>query len=144
MVTITAEYQGELHCTLRHGPSQATLETDAPVDNHGRGASFSPTDLVAAALASCAMTVMGILAQKERIPLPRMSAVVEKVMEASPRRRIRALRLRIEIPGRLTAAQKGLLEHAAETCPVASSLREDLEAEMTFVYPDEARVAVSS
>src|SRR5690606_3828029 len=69
MVKIQLEYQGGLHCAAIHGPSGATLETDAPVDNNGRGESFSPTDLVATALGSCMLTIMGIVAQRKELPM---------------------------------------------------------------------------
>lgn len=137
MVKITAEYAGSLHCTVRHGPSDAAIDTDAPRDNQGRGEAFSPTDLVGAALATCAMTIMGIVARKEGIELQGMSAELDKGMVAEPRRRIGSLPLRIRVPGALTAQQKDKLENAARTCPVASSLHQDIEAAIAFEYPDE-------
>lgn len=137
MVNITAEYEGSLHCTVRHGPSGAAIETDAPRDNHGRGEAFSPTDLVGAALATCAMTVMAIAARKEGLELKGMTAELQKGMVADPVRRIGSLPLRINVPGVLTAEHKALLERAGRTCPVASSLRDDLDASIEFRYPDE-------
>src|SRR5438094_10031833 len=68
-VEIDIVYEGQLHCVATHGPSGATLPTDAPVDNHGKGESFSPTDLVAAALGTCVMTIMGVVAERHQ-PYP--------------------------------------------------------------------------
>jgi putative redox protein len=136
MVTITATYDGNLRCTATHGPSGAKLPTDAPKDNEGMGASFSPTDLVATALATCTITTMGILARREGIDLRGAQVTVEKQMVATPRRRIGALPVTITVPGRLTAQQKQKLENAARTCPVHASLHPDVQAPITFVYPD--------
>lgn len=136
MVQITARYEGSLHCNVRHGPSDATISTDAPVDNHGLGQAFSPTDLVGAALVTCAMTVMGIAAKRADVKLDGMTARVEKGMVADPLRRIGSLPVVISIPGALSAEQKETLEAAARQCPVASSLRADIEMSMTFEYPD--------
>ena len=88
MVAINIVYQGQLHCEATHAPSGATLETDAPKDNHGKGESFSPTDLVATALGSCMLTVMGITARMLDIDLTGARVQVEKEMVASPIRRI--------------------------------------------------------
>ena len=131
MVTIAATYEGTLRCVARHGPSGVTLTTDAPVDNQGRGASFSPTDLVATALMTCAMTIMGIAAQREGIDLDGMTAEVTKGMAANPRR-IASLPILFRMPGHLTPDQLALLEEAAHTCPVAHSVHPDIAAAMTF------------
>ena len=137
MVRITAQYDGSLHCTVQHGPSNATIDTDAPRDNHGRGEAFSPTDLVGAALATCVMTVMAISARSDGLELKGMTAELQKGMVADPQRRIGSLPLRISVPGVFTPEQKQKLENAGRTCPVASSLRTDLEAPIEFHYPDE-------
>ena len=135
MVTITAVYDGQLRCTATHGPSGTTLSTDAPKDNHGLGQSFSPTDLVATALATCTITVMGILARREGIPLEGARVTVLKSMVNTPIRRIASLPVTIEVPGKLTAEQRQKLEAAARTCPVHASLHPDIHAPLTFVYP---------
>ena len=137
MVQITTRYDGSLHCVARHGPSDAVISTDAPIDNHGLGQAFSPTDLIGAALATCAMTIMGIVAKRENVTLDGMTACVEKGMVVDPTRRIGSLPVRITVPGTLTAEQKSTLEAAARTCPVASSLRSDIDLTMTFEYPGE-------
>ena len=137
MVTITATYEGSLHCSALHGPSGSTLDTDAPRDNEGRGEAFSPTDLVATALATCTLTTMAILARREDIPFEGATAVVEKVMTATPRRRIGALRTRITMPAGLTPPQRTKLENAARHCPVHHSLHPDVEVDLAFDYPEE-------
>lgn len=137
MVTITAQYDGTLRCTATHGPSGTRLSTDAPRDNQGLGASFSPTDLVATALATCTLTTMGIVARRDGIPMEGAKATVEKQMVNTPYRRIGSLPTRIEIPGRLTPEQKKKLEAAAHHCPVHKSLHPDVQAPIEFVYPDE-------
>ena len=133
MVTIRASYDGHLRCTATH-PSGTTLCTDAPKDNRGKGESFSPTDLVATALMTCATTIIAMVAGDEGIELEGMTAVVSKEMAADPRR-IAAAPIDITIPARLTDEQKGKLEHAARHCPVAMSLRADLDDTMRFHYP---------
>ena len=134
MVTIRATYDGTLRCTATHGPSSKQLSTDAPKDNEGLGASFSPTDLVATALATCAMTIMAMSARREGIDLEGLSASIVKGMSADPRR-ITSAPLEITVPVALTADQRERFEHAARNCPVANSLHPDLDAAMTFVYP---------
>lgn len=126
-VEITVTYQGGLRCEARHGPSQTLLQTDAPTDNQGRGESFSPTDLVATALASCILTTMGIVAQRHGIALEGATVRVEKHMAADPLRRIARLPVTVRIPGRLDEKQKKLLVNTAETCPVHRSLGERVE-----------------
>jgi putative redox protein len=136
MVTITTVYEGSLRCTATHGPSSTTLSTDAPKDNQGRGESFSPTDLVATALATCALTIMAMAARREGVSVDGATATVQKSMAADPRR-ISALTLHISVPGRLTAAQKKVLEDAARHCPVYRSIHPDIDAPCRFSYPDE-------
>ena len=135
MVEIDAVYEGDLHCRLSHGPSGAVLVTDAPVDNHGRGAAFAPTDLVAAALDSCMLTVMGIVAQRHGIDLSGTRAHVKKEMVSDPGRRIKRLDTTITFAKPFDAAQRALLERTALTCPVHHSLRSEIEVPVRFVYP---------
>lgn len=136
MIPISALYDGSLRCTATHGPTGIEIRTDAPKDNQGRGESFSPTDLVAAALATCAMTIIGIVARRDGVVVEGMTATVEKHMVADPRRRIARLPVHFTIPGRPSDAQRRSLESAARTCPVFESLRADIDAPMTFEYPD--------
>ena len=134
MVRISSTYEGGLRCRAVHGPSGISLPTDAPVDNHGKGESFSPTDLVAAALGACMMTVMGIVAERHGIDLAGMTAETEKVMTAAPPRRIASLRTRITIPLPADHPQRAALEQAAHTCPVHKSLLAEIDAPIEFEW----------
>lgn len=139
-VEINVEYQGDLRCTAEHGPSKTRLTTDAPVDNHGRGESFSPTDLVATALGSCVMTLMGIIAQRSHLDIAGTRVHVEKEMIQEPVRRIGALRVTVTIPGdkaaKLSATDRTRMENAGRHCPVHQSLHPDIHAPIDFVYLD--------
>lgn len=130
MVTMTVQYAGDLHCTAIHGPSGRTLETDAPVDNQGRGESFSPTDLVAAALAACMATVMGICARRKGIDLAGMKITVGKEMTQTPPRRIARVNIEIWMPAGVV--QDPDFEKAAMTCPVIESMHPDIEKPVVF------------
>lgn len=136
MVKVTAVYQGEKHCSVEHGPSRSQIETDAPVDNNGKGEKFSPSDLMAAALSTCTLTVMAMVAERDGISLNGATAEVEKHMVQSPRRRIGKLITRITFPKGIPKDYRKKLENTALTCPVHSSLREDIEAPIEFSYPD--------
>ena len=135
MVRIAIEYGGELHCTATHGPSARKLETDAPVDNQGKGESFSPTDLVATALGTCMATIMGIYAQRHGIDLKGMKIEVTKEMTQTPPRRIARLASQIWMPPHL--ARNTALEQAALTCPVHQSLHLDIEKPVVFHWARE-------
>jgi len=134
MVAIQIEYQGELHCKAVHGPSHAELNTDAPRDNQGRGESFSPTDLVAAALGSCMLTVMGIAARTLDVDLAGATATVEKEMTVAPPRRIESLTVKIHVPGSVSEENRQKLERAAHTCPVHKSLHPDTQIPIEFSW----------
>ena len=130
MVTITGEYQGDLHCSAVHGPSGNTLSTDAPRDNQGRGEAFSPTDLVATALGTCMATIMGIYARQKGIELEGMRVEVSKEMTATAPRKIARLTTEIWMPGGM--GRDPALEAAALTCPVHRSLHPDVEKPVNF------------
>lgn len=132
MVKIEISYQGGLRCEATHGPSGKTLHTDAPVDNHGRGESFSPTDLVATALGSCMATIMGIVADRHGINLQGMTIEVTKVMSTQAPRRIAKLETVIKVPLPSDHPQRVLLENAALTCPVHQSLHPEIEKPVDF------------
>jgi len=134
MVKIEGRYLGDLRCEATHGPSGAKIETDAPADNHGKGEMFSPTDLVATALGTCIVTILGIVAQGRGLEIGDARFTVEKHMAAHPLRRIARLPVTIHLPKSLDAAARTLLEHAAHTCPVHKSLHPDVEAPISFVY----------
>ncbi|MEM6533638.1 MAG: OsmC family protein [Myxococcota bacterium] len=132
----TITYVGELHCELIHGPSGASVETDAPVDNAGRGQSFSPTDLVASALASCALTTIAIKAARHGIHFESGRARIVKEMTSSPPRSIAALHLDVRLPGHFPDEERRQLEDFARTCPVALSLGDSVNVVMVFTYGD--------
>ncbi len=134
MVEIQIRYEGELHSEATHGPSGAKVATDAPVDNHGRGASFSPTDLVATALGSCMVTIMGIAAERHGWDLVGTEVRVVKHMQAEPVRRIGKLEVEIAVDAALDAKARTILERAALTCPVHKSLHPDVEIPVRFVW----------
>jgi uncharacterized OsmC-like protein len=134
MVKIRTTYEGGLRCEATHGPSGTTLLTDAPVDNHGKGESFSPTDLMATALGACMMTIMGIVAERHAIDLVGMQVETIKEMTQAPPRRIAALRTRLTIPLPPDHPQRSLLEQAALTCPVHKSLHPEIDAAVEFVW----------
>lgn len=138
MVTMTTVYDGELRCVTTHGPSGAKLATDAPVDNHGKGESFSPTDLVAAALASCMATIMGIVAERHGWDLTGMRIEVKKEMWTDPPRRIRRLSTEFRMPVPASTDPNKLLERSARTCPVHRSLHPEIEKPIVFHWAEES------
>ncbi len=138
MVTIHTVYQGDLRAQSTHGPSKTQLITDAPLDNQGKGASFSPTDLVATALGTCMLTTMGIVAKRYGWKLDGATAEVEKHMVADPERRIGKLTVAIRVPGPFGEKERTILERTALTCPVHKSLHPKVEIPVTFHW-DESR-----
>jgi len=134
MVEIKLAYEGELHCSAVHTPSGNTLVTDAPVDNNGRGQAFSPTDLVATALASCVATVIGIVAGRKQIAVEGMTVVVRKFMSEDPPRRIHRLELDIVMPLAADHPDRKVLESAARGCPVYHSIHPDIEVAMAWEW----------
>jgi putative redox protein len=137
-VEINITYEGGLHCTATHGPSRNTLPTDAPLDNGGKGAAFSPTDLVATALGTCMATIMGLLAKRNHLDIDGLQVQVIKEMTADPVRRIGSLKTRLVFPpGKaLSATDRAKLEAGAKTCPVKQSLHPDVKTPLEFVYPE--------
>ena len=133
-VEIDVEYLGDLHCRATHGPSHATLTTDAPVDNGGKGELFSPTDLVAAGLGTCVLTVMGLMARRKGFDLAGTRVHVAKEMTSSGTRRIARLTVVINLPASLTlsAENRALIEKAAHSCPVHQSLHPDVAGDIRF------------
>ncbi len=135
-VEISIIYEGGLHCAATHGPSKNTLTTDAPVDNGGKGAAFSPTDLVATALGTCMATVMGLVAQRHDLDISGLKIQVVKEMASDPVRRIASLKTRLVFPRgkNYSAADRARLEATAKTCPVKQSLHPDVKLPIEFVY----------
>lgn len=134
MVTIKGEYQGELHCSAVHGPSGDALSTDAPKDNKGRGAAFSPTDLVATGFATCIATTMAIVARSHGVDIAGIRYEVTKEMAADPPRRISRLSARMWMPAAARGVPAGVLEHAANTCPVHRSLAPSVEKVIELIW----------
>ena len=137
-VEINIIYEGGLHCTATHGPSRQALTTDAPVDNGGKGAAFSPTDLVGTALGTCMATIMGLVAQRNNLNIDGLQIQVIKEMTAEPVRRIGSLKTRLVFPrgSALAVADRARLEAAAEACPVKQSLHPEVKMPIEFVYPN--------
>ena len=132
-VKITGKYVGNKKIVLTHVPSGTELITDPPTDNQGDGVSFSPTDLVGAALGSCTTTIISIVAERYKIDITGMRMEVEKHMSANPRR-IARLPVKVWLPSHLTDAQRQKLENAARSCPVHKSLDPGVDASVEFLY----------
>ena len=118
---------------LRHGPSTTHLITDAPKDNGGEGSSFSPTDLLASAFLSCALTTMALVAKREQIAWGEATGRVEKHMTQAPRR-VGELVAVFEMPKELPEDKRGHMEQVAHSCPVGRSLHPDVKLSLTFHY----------
>jgi uncharacterized OsmC-like protein len=131
MVRIEASYEGNLRCTAIHTPSGAKLITDAPVDNHGKGESFSPTDLLATSMLTCILTIIGIRAQSRDIDVRGLSGSVEKTMSVNPRR-VGRLDIMISLPSDIDLADREWLISEGCRCPVCSSVNEKMEVEIRF------------
>lgn len=140
MVDIDVTYTGQLHCDATHRPSGTVLATDAPVDNRGKGESFSPTDLVATALATCMVTTMGIAAIDKGWKLETTQVHVKKHMTSKPPRRIARLEVEITVPpgacATLDGAARDRLIEIAETCPVRLSLLPAITVPILFSWQD--------
>lgn len=134
MVKISVDYLGDLYCNVVHTPSGNSFKTNAPVDNKGKGEFISPTDLVAAAIASCISTIMGIKAQERNIDLKGMNITVSKIMTNVPHRRIDKLLIDITFPHRLDEEEFKLMSNVVKTCPVTRSLSPDIKMEHSFKF----------
>lgn len=135
-MTATIVYQGQLRTAATHVQSNTTIETDAPTDNQGKGERFSPTDLLATALGSCMMTIMGIKARDLQIDLTGTTLSIQKHMVADPRR-VGAVNVAFDFPNtlQLSEKEKQILENAARTCPVAKSIHPEIEQKIVFNWP---------
>ena len=134
MATISVTYSGELRTQATHLASGNTIITDAPVDNQGRGEAFSPSDLVSGALASCMVTIMGIVARRHNLAIEGTQIQVTKIMASEPRR-IAEVVVEFTVPNaNLNEKERKLLENAAHTCPVALSLHPDIKQTVSFRY----------
>jgi uncharacterized OsmC-like protein len=135
-MTSAVIYQGDLRTEAKHLQSGNIIETDAPLDNNGKGERFSPTDLVATALASCMLTIMGIAAKNHGFNIDGASCKVTKLMVADPRR-IGEIKITILLPKgqHYDAKAQLIIERAAMTCPVFESLHPDLIKTIDFLWP---------
>lgn len=132
-MTSKVNYLGQLRTESEHLQSGSKMITDAPVDNHGKGEAFSPTDTVANALATCMLTVMGIKAEAIGVNMEGASAEVTKVMASEPRR-ISRIDIAIHFPRTYEEKTQKVLENTARTCPVLYSLHPDIEKNLSFSY----------
>ncbi len=131
MATIETVYQGTLRTQAKHVQSGTEILTDAPVDNQGKGEAFSPTDLLAASLGSCMLTIMGITAREHRINIENTTCEITKVMSANPRR-VGEIDVELNFPEKYSDKQQKILERAALTCPVYLSLHPDIKKLVNF------------
>ena len=131
-MTAKVTYLGSLRTEAEHLQSGTKIITDAPVDNHGKGESFSPTDTVATALATCMLTIMGIKAEAMEISIEGTTAEVTKTMAAEPRR-ISKIEVVLTLPKKFDEKEMKILENAAKTCPVFYSLHPDMEKDIRFI-----------
>ncbi|HTB25011.1 MAG TPA: OsmC family protein [Puia sp.] len=132
-MTSTVIYEGELRTVAQHTASGTRIETDAPVDNHGKGEKFSPSDLVATALGSCMLTIMGMKARDLEIDLKGTRIEIQKFMKADPRR-ISGISLTFHLPNNLHLSEKNktILQRAADTCPVFYSIHPDIDVQVNY------------
>ena len=135
MITVETIYLGELRTEATHLRSGTKLTTDAPVDNQGKGEYFSPTDLVATALGSCMVTVMGIAARTHNFSIDGAKLVITKVMTQEPPRRIGEIIVELTFPAmNYSEKEKKILEYVVKTCPVALSLHPDVKQTVHLIY----------
>ena len=136
MVEINTAYEGGLHCKATHTLSGVIIETDAPVDNRGKGESFSPTDLLATSLGVCYLTTMGIAAEDRGINLKGTTCRIEKHMSTDIPRRVIRLVAEINFPAGIPFDKRGILEAVALHCPVSKSIHPDIDVDLKLHFPD--------
>lgn len=133
MVDITGVYLGQKRVEMIHGPSGAKIITDAPVDNFGKGESFSPTDLVASALGTCMLTVMGIFAETRSLDMNGSHFIVKKIMQTNPRK-ISELPIVLHLPKSFDIETREKIFHIGNTCPVKASLNPDIKISIEYLF----------
>lgn len=132
MKTAKITYQGQLRTDAVHLKSSTQIITDAPTDNQGKGEAFSPTDLVATALGSCMLTIIGIKAQDTEMEVEGISAEITKIMSSNPRK-ISEIIVEFNFNGiAYSEKEKQIIERAARTCPVALSLDKEIKQTISF------------
>jgi putative redox protein len=134
-MTSTVVYEGNLRTVCTHLRSGSEIETDAPVDNNGKGERFSPTDMLATSLGTCAITTMGIRAREMDVDLKGTRVDVEKIMKPDPRR-VGGINLTFHFPENLVLTEKHrvLFERTAHTCPVMLSVHPEIEVKIEFLW----------
>ena len=132
-MTSKVTYLGNLRTESVHLQSGSKMITDAPVDNHGKGEAFSPTDTVATALATCMITVMGIKANSMDVDIKGVTAEVTKIMSSNPRM-ISEIVVKVGFPMTFTAKTRKILEKTGMNCPVLLSLHPDIKKDISFNY----------
>jgi putative redox protein len=137
MVKIEIEHAGGLHSEALHTQSGTKIQTDAPLDNGGKGDSFSPTDLLATALGTCMTTTMNLYARKNGFNIDGVRAVVSKHMVSEPSRRVGKLDVVVEMPLPANHPQRMALEKVALNCPVAKSLSPEIQIPVSFSWRDD-------
>ena len=133
MNTLEIKYRGDLRTTATHLDSGSEISTDAPKDNHGLGETFSPTDMVCSALASCILTIMAIAVEKNDVDIKNTTAIVKKTMGNNPRRIVK-IKINLIFPKEYDSKTRTILERAANNCPVHHSLSEKVEKDISFTY----------
>lgn len=133
MVDITGKYLGNKRVEMQHQPSKSLIQTDAPVDNNGKGELFSPTDLVASGLGTCMLTVMGIYAEAREINLAGSHFHVKKIMTANPRR-IGELKVNMHLPKNIDKETQEKLKNVGDTCPVRYSINSEIVVETNYFF----------
>lgn len=133
METVKTVYLGDLRTEATHIRSNNTIVTDAPVDNQGKGEYFSPTDLLAASLGSCMLTIMGIAARTHGFDIDGAAVSITKVMGTNPRRVVEIV-VELTFPHSYSVKEKKIIELSAKECPVANSLHPDLKQTVIFKY----------
>lgn len=142
MATIQTLYLGDLRTEITHVGSGYKIMTDAPVDNHGKGEYISPTDMVAAALGSCMLTLMDIAARRLEVDMKGTRVEIEKIMAPEPPRRIAEIKLDFYFPGDYSDRCKKIIEGAAATCPVGKSLNPELRQVVNYHYNTSASCSI--
>ena len=135
MVTMHVNYTGDLRCQAIHGPSNSIIETDAPADNHGKAARFSPTDLLGVALATCIATTIGIAGQTKGWKVEGMRLKVDKEMSATPPRRVSRLTVELWMPMAMPPHDRAQVEAIAHACPIHASLHPDVDVSCAVHWP---------
>lgn len=137
MVEIHVNYLGGLHCEVTHGPSGQTFLTDAPLDNQGKAEFISPTDLAAASIGSCILTIMGISANTSGFNIDGAKVTVLKEMMNQPYRRIKKLTLNFTFPRQYSEKEEHIIKEVIKRCPVTKSLHPDIEMEANYIFNEE-------